>query len=105
MLGSGLIDLVNSFPLGLDTIISENGNNLSGGQRQKISLIRTLISKPSIIFLDEPTSSMDVLSEKQMMELIFKINCTVVVVSHRISLVDKFDKILIVKNGKIEGFD
>lgn len=55
--------------------------------------------------IDEPTSSMDVLSEKQMMELIFKINCTVVVVSHRISLVDKFDKILIVKNGKIEGFD
>lgn len=105
MLGSGLIDLVNSFPLGLDTIISENGNNLSGGQRQKISLIRTLISKPSIIFLDEPTSSMDVLSEKQMMELIFKINCTVVVISHRISLVDKFYKILIVRNGKIEGFD
>lgn len=48
---------------------------------------------------------MDVLSEKQMMELIFKINCTVVVVSHRISLVDKFDKILIVRNGKIEVFD
>ncbi|MFH6609632.1 peptidase domain-containing ABC transporter [Streptococcus suis] len=105
LLESQLDALVSNFPLGLDTIISENGNNLSGGQRQKISLIRTLISKPSIIFLDEPTSSMDVLSEKQMMDLIFKLDCTVVVVSHRISLVEKFDKILVIKDGKIEGFD
>lgn len=47
---TNLTELVDSFPLGLETIISESGQNLSGGQRQKISIARTIISSPKVIF-------------------------------------------------------
>ena len=47
-----LNDLIDTFPLGLETIISEGGQNLSGGERQKISIARTIISNPKVIFLD-----------------------------------------------------
>ena len=61
---TNLTGLVQSFPLGLETRISESGQNLSGGQRQKIAIARTIISNPQILFMDEPTSALDNASEK-----------------------------------------
>lgn len=98
-----LDEFIKSFPLGLDTIISESGRNLSGGQRQKLAIVRTLVSNPNLIFLDEPTSSLDVESEKKIMDFIFTLNCTMVVVTHRISLASNFDRIIVIKNGEITG--
>ncbi|PXV91684.1 ABC-type bacteriocin/lantibiotic exporter with double-glycine peptidase domain [Lachnotalea glycerini] len=94
-------ELVNSFPLGLETNISESGQNLSGGQRQKVAIARTIISNPSIIFLDEPTSALDNESEKTVMEYLLNIKATMVVVAHRLSTIEKFDKIIVMDNGKI----
>lgn len=98
---TNLIDLLNSFPLGLDTNISESGQNLSGGQRQRIAIARTIIAKPRVIFLDEPTSSLDNKSEKILMENLFKMKATLVVVAHRLSTIEHFDKIIVMDQGKI----
>lgn len=100
---ANLEELLASFPLGLDTRISENGQNLSGGQRQRISIARTLISQPKAIFMDEPTSALDNISEKIVMYNIFNLSATVVIVAHRLSTISKFDKIIVMKEGEIAG--
>lgn len=98
---TSLKSLLDSFPIGLETNISESGQNLSGGQRQKISIARTIISKPKVIFLDEPTSALDNNSEKNIMEHLLNMQATLVVVAHRLSTIHKFDKIIVMDQGKI----
>lgn len=98
---AGILDIIKSLPLGLETIISEKGINLSGGQRQKIALARALINNPKILFMDEPTSSLDNEAEKDFMNQIFKLDTTCVVISHRLSTIDKFNRIIVMNNGEI----
>jgi ABC-type bacteriocin/lantibiotic exporter with double-glycine peptidase domain len=98
---AGIYDIIENCPLGLETIISENGINLSGGQRQKISLARALINNPKILFMDEPTSSLDNEAEKDFMNQIFKLDTTCIVISHRLSTIDKFSKVIVMDNGQI----
>ncbi|WP_242951128.1 peptidase domain-containing ABC transporter [Butyrivibrio fibrisolvens] len=98
---SKLDELVYSFPLGLDTMISEGGQNLSGGQRQRVAIARTIVSDPKAIFLDEPTSALDNESEKIVMENLIKMNITMVVAAHRLSTIEKFDKIIVMDKGRI----
>ena len=88
-------------PLGLDTIVSEKGINFSGGQRQRISLARALINNPKILLMDEPTSSLDNESESSFMSTILKLSSTCIVVSHRLSTIINFNKIIVIDNGKI----
>lgn len=98
---TNLKELVDSFPLGLETRISESGQNLSGGQRQKIAIARTIISNPQIVFLDEPTSALDNASEKIVMDHLFHIQATLVVVAHRLSTIRDFDRIIVMDKGRI----
>lgn len=98
---TGLQELVESFPLGLETNISESGQNLSGGQRQKISIARAIISNPKVLFLDEPTSALDNESEKNIMEYLLNMHSTLVVVAHRLSMIEEFDRIIVMKHGRI----
>lgn len=99
---SNIENLINSMPMGLDTIISEDGINLSGGQRQRISLARAIYNEPKIIIMDEPTSSLDNESEKEIINNIFKLNNTCLIISHRFYNIEKFDKIILINKGKIE---
>lgn len=91
---------------GLDTVLSEKGQNFSGGQRQRLSLARALLKKSSILLLDEATSSMDVLTENAVMDLLRQKakERLIVVISHRLANLQKADAILVLKDGKQQGF-
>ena len=100
---TGLNDFIAELPIGLNTHISEDGNNLSGGQSQKLSLARTIIANPKVLLLDEPTSSLDNISEIKIMNNLFNMEATVVVVAHRLSTIGNFDKIIVLNHGVIVG--
>lgn len=98
---SDLNNFVEMFSSKLDTIISEDGNNISGGQRQKLCIARAILKNPKVILMDEPTSSLDNISENRIMNNLFKMDSTVLVVAHRLSNISRFDKIIVMNNGKI----
>jgi ABC-type bacteriocin/lantibiotic exporter with double-glycine peptidase domain len=88
-------------PMGYHTMISEGGNNFSGGQRQRLLLARALIKKPKLLILDEATSALDNLSEARIQENLEKLNCTQIIVAHRLSTVVNADRILVMHDGSI----
>ncbi len=102
---SGVSELTNRHPDGYKMKLKERGESLSGGQRQAVSLARALVKKPSILILDEPTSSMDAKSETQFVKK-FKesdYDTTLVVITHRTSLLVLVEKVIIMENGKVAG--
>lgn len=98
---------VLEFPFGYDTILTEKGDNLSGGQKQIISIIRALIADKDILLLDEATSNMDSVTEQVIDTTIKNVYSkkTVVVIAHRLSTIKKCDKIILLKDGEIIGID
>ena len=96
-----MYDDINKMPLGLQTVISSGGRNLSGGQRQRIALARLLVLQPQIIILDEATSSLDGINEKEIMDVLNSFKCMQIIVSHRLSTILNSDYIYLIKNGKV----
>lgn len=95
---TGLIHLINTLPQGLDTLIPEGGESVSGGQKQLIILTRLLITQPKIWLLDEPTSSMDEGSERHILGLLknrIADNQTLVVVTHKPALLALVNRIIV----------
>jgi ABC-type bacteriocin/lantibiotic exporter with double-glycine peptidase domain len=101
---SHLTNFINSLPEGVQTMVGERGVRLSGGQRQRIGIARALYSNPSVIILDEATSSLDNATEKSIMNEIneFKNDKTIIVIAHRTNTLEKCDFIYQLKNGKVE---
>ena len=95
-------DDILDMPLGLDTVISNQNNNLSGGQIQKISIARCLIRNPQILILDEATSSMDIQNEIQIHSNLRRLGITLLVISHRLSTIIDSDMIYYIENGMIQ---
>ena len=97
------MDFINKQQNGFDYYLSENGRELSGGQRQGITLARAIVRKPKILLLDEPTSSMDQTTERQVIENLKKYFSyqTVLLVTHRMSLLKMVDRVIAVDEGKI----
>lgn len=95
---------IEKLPNGYYTIIDNNANNLSNGEKQLLSIVRCLIKNPKIVILDEATSEVDIKTEKNIYEGIKKIlkNRTSIVIAHRLSTIKNFDKILVLKTGKIK---
>ena len=100
---AGLEEILTKNSLGLDSLISENGGNFSGGQRQKFGIARALLTKPRFLILDESTSSLDGESEKEIYRTLFKLRgtMTVLVVAHRLTAIQDFDKIIYLEDGRI----
>ena len=99
-------DFITKLPGGYNYVLRENGINLSGGQRQAISLARAIIKKPKILVLDEPTSSMDSENELKVINNLYSLdqNPTIIISSHKINILTKVDKIAVILNGKIANF-
>ena len=97
----GLYNFFKKLPNCLDTVIGETGIKLSGGQRQLICLARALYSEPTLLLLDEPTSSLDVDSEKIVLDVINTIsdNTTILMISHKPENFDSFDYVIEFKSS------
>lgn len=100
---AGAQEFITSFPEGYDTIIGERGVGLSGGQKQRIALARALIKDPSILILDDTTSSVDIETEHEIQKTLKDFYCskTTFVIAHRISSVKNADMILVLDEGRI----
>lgn len=94
---------VKSMPDGLDTVLGERGMSLSGGQRQRIAIARAVYGKPSILVLDEATSSLDAESERVVQEAIDNAvqGSTAIVIAHRLSTIRNATRIIVLKDGEI----
>lgn len=99
----GVDKFIDSLPGGYDFDVKERGGMLSSGQRQLISFLRAYVSKPSILILDEATSSIDTYSEEMIQNAIEKITKgrTSIVIAHRLATIKKADKIIVMEAGKI----
>jgi subfamily B ATP-binding cassette protein MsbA len=97
------LEFVQKLENGIDTLLSESGNNLSGGQRQRIALARALYKNPAVLILDEATSALDNKSELSIQKALEKIkdNIITITVAHRLSTIENADTILVFKEGKI----
>ncbi len=94
---------IKRMPKGYDTVITEEGSNLSQGQRQLLCIARAMLSNPSMLILDEATSSIDILTEQRVQKAFAKImeGRTSFIVAHRLSTIKESDLILVMNNGNI----
>lgn len=100
----GMREWIESLPEGLLTRIGENGVELSGGEKQKLSFARALYRDPEILLLDEPTASLDKKSENYMHEIVFELKKrakTIIIVSHKLSTIVNCDFIYFIEAGKV----
>jgi ATP-binding cassette subfamily B protein len=94
---------VESLPDGYETLVGERGLKLSGGEKQRVAIARTLLKNPPILVLDEATSALDSISEKAIQEELLRIaaNRTTLVIAHRLSTIVDADTILVMEAGRI----
>ena len=92
---------IKDMPMGLRTIISEGQGGISGGQRQRLMIARAIIGKPKVLIFDEATSSLDNDAQKKISDSIADLDCTRIVVAHRLSTIQDCDRILYLEDGKI----
>ncbi|MEQ9102064.1 MAG: ABC transporter transmembrane domain-containing protein [Imperialibacter sp.] len=97
------LDFILSFPEQFDTIVGERGIKLSGGQRQRIAIARAILKNPSILILDEATSSLDAESERLVQDALEKLmkDRTTIIIAHRLATIRKVDRIYVIGDGQI----
>ncbi len=98
----GLKALVSRLPRGLDTDVGEHGAQLSGGERQRIAIARSLLVRPSLLLLDEPTSHLDAMNEAAFAEALKQVSteCALLIIAHRVSTFRAADQIVLLDGGE-----
>jgi len=96
-------DFITSLPAAYDTLVGERGLKLSGGEKQRVAIARTILKNPRILIFDEATSALDSKSEKAILKALKEIaeNHTTLVIAHRLSTIIDADTILVMENGRI----
>lgn len=96
-------DFITKLPKGYDTVLTDNGENLSQGQRQLLAIARAFLADSKIVILDEATSSIDTKTEIQIQEAMEKLikNRTTFMIAHRLSTIQNADNILVINHGQI----
>ncbi len=94
---------IHSLPMGMETLVSEDGLNLSLGQRQRLFIAKTLAKKPKVLLFDEATSALDRHNENIINKYIERLKITRVVISHRLESIKQADKIYVLDKGEIIG--
>ena len=98
---AGIADDIRAMPMGMNTVISEGQGGISGGQKQRIMIARAIAPKPKILIFDEATSALDNISQKKISESLDGLNCTRIVVAHRLSTIRNCDRIIVMDEGRI----
>lgn len=98
-----ILGFIESLPKGWDTVVGERGLKLSGGEKQRVAIARTLLKNPVILILDEATSALDTRTEKAIQAELQEIarDRTTLIIAHRLSTVDEADEILVMEGGRI----
>ncbi len=96
-----LYDEIMNMPMKFETLLSEQGANISGGQRQKILVIRAILSNAKFIIMDEATCSMDAVNEKRVYDTLKDYNCSQIIITHRLSTITDSDIIYVLKDGML----
>ena len=102
---SGVSKFADQLPEKLHTVVGESGIKLSGGQRQRIAIARALIKNAPILVMDEATSSLDNLTEREIQKALDELmkDKTTIIIAHRLSTIKNADTIFTIENGKIEN--
>ena len=98
---AGIAADIEAMPMGMHTLLTDEGKSLSGGQRQRLMLARALVNRPKILFLDEATSALDNVTQAQITAHLSELKITRVVVAHRLSTIVHADLILVMDQGRI----
>jgi ATP-binding cassette subfamily B multidrug efflux pump len=100
-------EFVERFPDGYQTVITQGGTNVSGGQKQRLCIARALLKDPKILIMDDSTSAVDTATEKKITDAmaLAKPGMTKVIISQRISSIANADRVLVMDSGRISGFD
>jgi ATP-binding cassette, subfamily B, heavy metal transporter len=96
-------DFVLALPKGYDTVVGERGLKLSGGEKQRVAIARTILKAPPILVLDEATSALDTMTEQEIQAALRRVseNRTTLVIAHRLSTVVDADEIIVLERGRI----
>lgn len=95
-------EMIQAFPFQYDMALTEMGQNISSGQRQRLAIARALLQEPQVLILDEATSNLDFSTEQQIKNNLFaEKELTIVMISHKLSTVTDYDRIIVMENGKV----
>lgn len=92
---------IERMPLNYQTELTSDGTGISGGQRQRIALARALLTDAPILILDEATSSLDILTEKRIVDNLMNLDKTLVFIAHRLTIAERVEKVVVLDRGKI----
>ena len=98
---AGIADDIRAMPMGMHTFLSEGQGGISGGQKQRIMIARAIAPKPKILLFDEATSALDNKTQKQVSDALAGLDCTRIVIAHRLSTVKDCDRIVVLDGGRI----